>query len=75
MDWHFCCYSASTEIHKLKGQRNYSFAVILNSSVDAEVMGSQKWTSTMPYLTYGNPSLEEEVGTLCQKLYTVIIIY
>lgn len=37
MDQHFCCYSASTEVHKLKGQRNYSFAVILNSSVDAEV--------------------------------------
>lgn len=36
MDQHFCCYSASTEVHKLKGQRNYSFPVILISSVDIE---------------------------------------
>lgn len=39
MDQQFCCYSAATKAHKLKGQGNDSFAVGLNSSADTEV----KW--------------------------------
>lgn len=66
MDQQFCCYSAATKAYKLKGHGNDSFAVGLNSSADTEV----KWEARngplkMPYLTYGNLSLEEGVSTLC----------
>lgn len=37
MDWQFCCYSAATKAHKLKGHGDDSFAVSLNSSADTEV--------------------------------------